>query len=141
MNYKMMQPNLETSFQVDWEWFELRNIDVNSVVRNQLSYKWRQRFENGLQIKEVDYINPDTGEVSRMTNMHEVILSECQWEPDYITRDMPLLQSILRLFLANHNQPMTVAEIARRLERHDSQAILKVLTVGEIKNGILPIIE
>ena len=56
-------------------------------------------------------------------------------------RDMPLLQSILRLFLANHNQPMSVAEIARRLERHDSQAILKVLTAGEIKNGILPIIE
>ena len=141
MNYKMMQPNLDTPFQIDWDWFKQGHIDAKSVVQNQLSYKWRERFDNGLEIKEVDYINPDTGEVSQTTNMHEVILSECQWEPDYITRDMPLLQSILRLFLANNNQPMTVTEIARRLERHDSQVILQVLTVGPIENGIIPIIE
>ena len=140
MNFKAMRPTGDTPFQINWSWFERNNINAQSLVRNQLNYKWRQRFDNGLEIKEVDYINSETGEVFKMDNMREAILAECQWEPDYITRDMPLLQSILRLFLANNNQPMTVVEMARRLERHDSNAILNLLTASKIQNGIIPIL-
>ena len=140
MNFKAMRPTGDTPFQINWSWFERNNINAQSLVRNQLNYKWRQRFDNGLEIKEVDYINSETGEVFKMDNMREAILAECQWEPDYITRDMPLLQSILRLFLANNNQPMTVVEMARRLERHDSNAILNLLTASKIQNGITPIL-
>ena len=140
MNFKAMRPTGDTPFQINWSWFERNNINAQSLVRNQLNYKWRQRFDNGLEIKEVDYINSETGEVFKMDNMREAILAECQWEPDYITRDMPLLQSILRLFLANNNQPMTVVEMARRLERHDSNAILNLLTASKIQNGIIAIL-
>ena len=140
MNFKAMRPTVDTPFEINWSWFERNNINAQSLVRNQLNYKWRQRFDNGLEIKEVDYINSETGEVFKMDNMREAILAECQWEPDYITRDMPLLQSILRLFLANNNQPMTVVEMARRLERHDSNAILNLLTASKIQNGIIPIL-
>lgn len=139
MKFKMMRPTVDTQFQIEWSWFEQNKLDEHSVVRNQLNYKWRQRFDNGLEVQEVDYIDPETGEVFRMNNLHEAILAECQWEPDYITRDMPLSQSILRLFLANNNQPMSVVEMARRLERHDSQAILRVLINSEIQNGIIQV--
>ncbi|MDQ4079037.1 MAG: hypothetical protein M3220_22690 [Chloroflexota bacterium] len=138
MKFRLLRPTIDTPFHIDWDWFERNNISMESVIRNQLSEEYQRRFE-GQEVHEVDYIDPATGEVFRVDNLREAILAEGQWEPDYITRSMPLTQAILRIFLASNNQPLTPVELARRLERHDPEAILRVLTASGVSNGVVPV--
>jgi hypothetical protein len=140
MKFKLRRPTLDTRFHVDWSWFERNNINPESVIRNQLTESYQQRMA-GEEIREVDYIAPDTGEVLRMDNLRETILIEAQWEEGYITSDMPLSQAILRIFLATNNRPMTAREMAQRLERNDPETILRVLTATGVTNGIVPLRE
>ena len=138
MRFKLLRPTVNTTFHVDWSWFERNNLNAQSFIRNQLSNEAQQLFENGLKVREVDYIDPESGEVFRMDNMREMILARCQWEPNYITSDMPLVQSVFRLFLANNNKPMTIIQLAQGLGRHNPQAILRVRTGSGVQNGIVP---
>ncbi len=89
MKFKLRRPTNETLFHVDWSWFERNNLDPQSVIRNQLTESCRQRYE-GREVAEVDHIDPVTGEVFRLDNLREAILAECQWEDDYLSRDLPL---------------------------------------------------
>lgn len=138
MKFKLMRPTLDMPFHIDWGWFERNNMNPASAIRNQLCDEYQARYA-GQEPWEVDYIDPDSGEVLRMDNLREAILSHCRWEPDYITRDMPLAQAIFRLFLASNNTPMTANELARRLERHDPEMILRMLTATEVQNGVVPV--
>lgn len=136
---RIARPTLETRFHVDWSWFERNNINAEKVIRDQLTPKVAERFPPEAAIETVDYVNPQTGEVTRLDSLREAIMSECQWEPLYLTGDIPLVQAVLRVFLANNNQPLTVIEIAQRLERIDPDPILRVLTTGDVQMGIVPL--
>jgi len=39
----------------------------------------------------------------------------CSNTPDFITGELPILESIFRLFLANGNQPLDLEELAKQL--------------------------
>ncbi len=139
MKFKQLRPTVRTPFHIDWSWFERNNFDAEAIVRNQLCDTCRRQFEAGLPVTEVDYIDPETAEVIPMDNLREAILTHCRWEPDYIDGDTPLMQAILRLFLANNNHPLTPAEMGQRLTRRDADAILRVLTASGVQNGIVPV--
>jgi hypothetical protein len=136
---RIARPTPDTRFHVDWSWFERNNLNTEKVIRDQLTHKVAARFPFGEEVPLVDYVNPETGEVVRIDALREAIMSECQFEPHYLTGDIPLIQAVLRVFLANNNQPLTVHEIAQRLERHDPDPILRVLTSGGVQMGIVPI--
>lgn len=139
MKFKLSRPTSDTPLHVDWSWFERNHLNAESIVRNQLCYTCHQRFGDGQEVEQVDYIDPTSGEVFRMDSLRECILTHCQWERDYINGETPLVQAVLRLFLSTNNQPMTVTEIAQRLGRHDGEAILRVLTASGVQNGIVPV--
>jgi hypothetical protein len=135
---RIARPTLETRFHVDWSWFERNHFNAEKVIRDQLTPKVAKRFPVDAPIATVDYVNPQTGEVTPLDALREAIINECQWEPRYLTGDIPLVQAVLRVFLANHNQPLTVIEIAQRLERIDPDPILRVLTSSGVQMGIVP---
>lgn len=135
---RIARPTAETRFHVDWSWFERNHLNIEKVIRDQLTPKVAQRFPADAPIQTLDYVNPQTGEILQIDALREAIMSECQWEPHYLTGDMPLVQAVLRVFLANNNQPLTAIEIAQRLERIDADPILRVLTTGGVQMGIVP---
>jgi hypothetical protein len=137
LKLKLLRPTIETPFHVDWGWFESNHLSAESVIRRQLCEQHQREFE-GHDVEELDYVDSESGEVFRMDNLREATLSHCQWERDYLTHDMPLMQAILRIFLANNNQPLTPVEIVGRLERHDPEAILRLLTASGVNYGIVP---
>ena len=139
MNFKVLRPTSDTPFHVDWGWFERNNLNAESFVRNQLCYSCHQKFADGYPVEEVDYVHPETGEVTRMDSLRESILAHCQFEPSYLNEDTPIAQAILRLFLANGNQPLTPKAMAQRLGRHDTQGIVRLLTASGVQNGVVPV--
>jgi hypothetical protein len=139
MNFKLLRPTTTTPFHIDWSWFERNGLDVQSLIRNQLSEKSAQMLADGEPVEEVDYVDPETGEVFRIDSLRETILAESRWEPDFINDSLPLMQGIFRLFLAENNRPLTATQIAQRLGRHDPNAILRVLTASGVQNGVVPV--
>jgi hypothetical protein len=135
---RIARPTLETRFAIDWSWFERSQINAEKVIRDQLPPAVARRFPEDKSIPIVDYINPETGEVTQIDALREAIMSECQWEPTFITGDIPVVQAVLRMYLANNNQSLTAVEIAQRLGRHDPEVILRVLTGGGVQMGIVP---
>lgn len=133
-----IRPTVETPFHIDWDWFERNDVNEEQVMRDQLTPDVRQEFEEGKVIEEVDWIDPDTGEVFRVDSLREAILSDCQWKPGYITQSTPLITAVFRALLANNNRPMTPVELTQRLGRSTPQTILNILTRGGIKYGIVP---
>jgi len=135
---RIARPTPDTKFHMDWSWFERNHLNAENVIRDQLTPKVAKRFQEGAPIATVDYVDPQTGEVTPLDALREAIMNECQWEPHYLTGDMPLVQAVLRVFLANNNQPLAVTEIAQRLERVDPDPILRVLTSSGVQMGIVP---
>lgn len=137
----LLRPTTETPFVIDWTWFKKHGIDAQLAIRSQLCQQCRREFEQGAPIEEVDWVDPSTGEVFRVESLREHIMAHCQWKPDYITVTTPLVTGIFRALLANNNRPLSSVELAQRLGRTDPETILRVLTRGEIKNGIVPVHE
>ncbi|MBA3530626.1 MAG: hypothetical protein H0T73_01710 [Ardenticatenales bacterium] len=139
MKFKLIRPTLETPFHIDWAWFDRNHLNAESFVRGQLCYSCHQRFEKGLAVEEVDHIDPETGEVIRMDSLRESILAHCQMQPDYLAPDVPVMQAILRVFLANNNQPLTAVGLSQRLRRSDAETLLRLLTASGVQNGVVPV--
>jgi len=55
-----------------------------------------------------------TGEISA-ADLLTTIKDCCSKAPNFITGELPILESIFRLFLANGNQPLDLEELGRQL--------------------------
>jgi hypothetical protein len=64
----------------------------------------------------------------------------CSKREGFITTNMPLLEMMFRLFLANGNLPMTPTELAQQSGR-PAELILRVMTGEQIYRGLRPIVE
>lgn len=138
MKLQLRRPTLETRFHIDWDWFERHGIDPESIIRSQLSDDLRASLANQ-PVEIVDHVDPESGEVIQIDSLRETIMADCQWRPDYLNTDLPLSQALLRIFLANNNQPLTAVAIAQRLGRHDPEAILRLLTSSGVQSGVVPV--
>jgi hypothetical protein len=68
------------------------------------------------------------------------LLTHCSHQQEFLNEHTALTEAIFRLFMANGNVPMTVREIAARLERPPT-TILRTLSGTRVYNGLLPILE
>jgi hypothetical protein len=82
----------------------------------------------------VDYIDPVTAEVTPVDELTLAIRMAAA-DPEFITPQTSITDALFRLFVANGNQPLSVAELGERLAR-PPQTILKMLSGREIYYGL-----
>jgi hypothetical protein len=56
-------------------------------------------------------------------NPFDVIAECCALKPDYIHRQLPLMEMLFRLFLASGNAPLTIEELQLKLQEHYIDAV------------------
>jgi hypothetical protein len=56
-------------------------------------------------------------------NPFDVIAECCAHKPDYIHRQLPLMEMLFRLFLASGNAPLTIEELQLRLQEYYIDAV------------------
>ena len=83
---------------IDLDWYQLNNRSFFTLARECLCSKCRQR----LKVEE--------GEITAAKLM-TTIKNCCSKEPGFITSELPILESIFRLFLANANQPLDLEKV------------------------------
>ena len=108
-------------YHADPSWFEENNLSFEDVVRARMCDTCRARV--GQEVEErAPIFDKSTGrmrfEVQKSTygsDPLKCIREHCGRAKNYIHRDMPTLEAIFRIFLANGNQPMTLEHVREQL--------------------------
>ena len=87
---------------IDLDWYQLNNRSFFTLARECLCPKCRER----LKVEE--------GEIAA-AELLTAIKDCCSKEPDFITGQLSISESIFRHFLANGNQPLELEELGKQL--------------------------
>jgi len=131
------KPTMNTRYQIDYDWWERSDKDLNVFLRSLLCDSHREVFEELAADIQVDSIDPDTGEVREVPGIIHTLISHCSRQDDYITPQTTLVNAIFRLFIANGNATLSINEISRDLNR-PAAMILRMLSGSRVYHGIRP---
>ena len=92
----------ERRWAIDPGWFEGNKRSLLALVRGALCTKCRKRLDSEKKWGSLDDL---------MTTIREC----CSNEADYINGELPIMESVFRLFLANGNQALDLIELGRQL--------------------------
>ena len=110
-------------------------------IQDALCDECRAQFADDYQdLKEIDWVDEHTGEVSRVDPLWHSLRTCCRLKPGYITPNTPVIDAVFRTFLGNGNEPLSINELYERLDRRPPQALLRILTAGSVYMGIRPVV-
>ena len=136
----LLRPTLDTKFHIDYGWWDREKRDLEVYLRSHLCPTHQETFANLDASALVDNVDPDTGEVTRVPGIQNILITHCAQQPDYITRQTTLVNAVFRIFLANGNAPLTAREIGERLGRPPN-LVLRTFSSPRVYKGIRPFIE
>ncbi len=135
----MSRLDINTKFRIDLDYWKNQGRDFHEQLYDELCADCK-RLYTAEDRREVDRIDPKTGEVTRWDAVWECLMDECGHQTGFVSPKMPLTRAILRALLANGNAPMSAAELHKRIGKGTPQIILKELLGPEMENdGIMPL--
>ncbi len=136
----LLRPTLDTKFHIDYGWWDREKRELEIYLRSHLCPKHQEAFANLDASALVDNVDLDTGEVTRVPGIQNILITHCAQQPEYITRQTTLVNAVFRIFLANGNVPLTAREIAERLGRQPN-LVLRTFSSPRVYKGIRPFLE
>jgi hypothetical protein len=140
---KLVRPDINTKFRVDYNWWSDRGRDIRVLIRDQLCSECSARFENYSDSQDIDWVDPSTGEVTVVDGLRYCLRECCSRKDDYVTRATPLATAVFRILVADGDTPMSVAEIHERIGKSDPKTLLRILLGQQMRThyGVRPILE
>jgi hypothetical protein len=92
----------KTCWFIDLGWFQQNNRSISALVKSRLCAKCR---------KQLDAEGKGPTDIELLSMVKDC----CSQAPEFITSQLPILESAFRLFLANGNQPLTLEELGKQL--------------------------
>jgi hypothetical protein len=133
----LIKPTLDTKFHIDYDWWD-RNPgeDLRIYLISHLPSDQRERLSRSEVDAKVDYVDPETGEVLQLDELG-LLLKVASEDPNFINREVSLVDSVFRVMLRNNNTPVSSREL-ESLTGRPATTILKMLSGGRIYKGIRP---
>ena len=134
----LVKPTLKTKFHVDFDWFKAQDSNWRQSLYAFLCKEHQAIYADYQDATIVDIVSPETGEVSQGDGMLYTLIHHCAAQPDFLSSEMPLVDSIFKVFLANQNTSLTSEELA---EKTGKQAVTILQTIGGLRvyKGIRPV--
>ena len=133
------RPTTDTQFHIDHAWWDNSVRDFRLYLRDQLCEECRERFADHQNTENVDWVDPDTGEVHQTDALRECLRTRCANDPEYINERLPLASACFRVFLANNNTPLSPTELNQLLPWLSADRILRTLGGESIYLGLRPV--
>ena len=99
MNEDIAAEQVRPRWFIDLDWFQQNDRSFSALAQSCLCSECRERSK---------------GEISA-ADLLTTIKDCCSKSPGFITTELPILECIFRLFLANGNQPLDLEELGRQL--------------------------
>lgn len=130
--------DVKSKFYIDPRVWERRGRDLRAEVYAALCDECK-RIYSLEEVRQVDHIDPQTGEVTRMDALWECAMEVCAKLPGFIDPKLPLHSAIFRAFLAAGNQPLSAQELYACIKKGSPAVILKALLSPQLaEEGIVP---
>ncbi|OGO17043.1 MAG: hypothetical protein A2Z14_09015 [Chloroflexi bacterium RBG_16_48_8] len=133
----LLRPTLDTKFHIEYGWWDRENRDLEIYLRGHLCAKHQETFAELDANALVNNVDPETGEVTRVPGIQNVLITHCAQQPGYITRQTTMVNAVFKIFLANGNVPLTTREIGERLGRNPN-LVLRTFSSPRVYKGIRP---
>jgi hypothetical protein len=139
---KLVRPDINTKFRVDYDCWTDRNRDIRMLIREQLCSECKAKFGNDAAAQDIDWVDPGTGEVTVVDGLRYALRECCSRRQEYITRSTPLTAAIFRALIANGDTPLSAAEIHAIIGRSDPKTLLRILLGEGMRThyGVRPIL-
>lgn len=134
------QPTLDTPFHIDQTWWEQMGRDLRVELRAHLCAEHRAIYAEHLDSGTIDWVDPRTGEVTRVDGLQHLIREHCSRQPEYLGERVSLVDVVFRVFLANGNRPLNAQQLAQMVGR-SAETILRTLSGRETYKGLRPVVE
>lgn len=135
---RLVRPTLDTRFHIDYDWWKSQSRDLDVFIASQLE-SHDIALDDDEAAREVDWVNPITGEVERISMALYLVRTVVARSPDFITPNTALTEAVFRLLLANGNRPMTAGELLAELGRTgQEQQLLRLLSSPRVYKGLRP---
>lgn len=132
------KPTIDTKFHIDYNWWETSGRSYRLYLLEQLCDECRRRFASHRETETVDWVDPDTGEVTEADALLQCLKSTCAKDPDFIDPRIPLTAAVFRLLLIHDNKPMSPLEMSEVIHWKTPEMILSTLGGRNIFLGIRP---
>lgn len=109
-------------FHIDTDWFEQHGLSFIDIVQTRMCDACRERVGEEIEERQPVFDRASgrmTFEVRRVTygsSALRVIRECCSRKKNFITPDMPTLEAVFRIYLANGNQPMPLGHVREQLQ-------------------------
>lgn len=107
---------------IDLEWYQQQNRSFLSLAWGYLCPKCSGKLK---------------GKNTSVTGLLSKLKNCCAKSKDFITADLPITESIYRLFLANGNQPLNLEELGKRLSQLGNGDTYRITPTPEILRSLL----
>jgi hypothetical protein len=109
-------------YHIDTGWFDQQGLSFLDIVHGRMCDACRERLGEEVEERQPVFDRKSgrmTFEVRQVTygsNALRVVRECCSRKKNFITPDMPTLEAIFRIYLANGNQPMPLAHVREQLQ-------------------------
>ncbi len=134
----LLKPTTKSPFHIDFAWWEKNDRDWRVFLRSLLCAEHQQSLADVAADAQIDWIDPKTAEVQQVDAIRHALMTHCALQPDFLDEHTTVVEAAFRLLLVNGNQPMTAAELAKRLGR-PAETILRTLTGPRVYRGLRPV--
>src|SRR4051812_734892 len=110
-------------FYIDQQWYDTQNLSFHDLVLSRMCETCQARTAAGEEEEERHTVydaktRRASFQVRRVpfaSNPIKRIREDCSAKKGYILPDMPTLEAVFRIYLANGNQPMPLAHVREQL--------------------------
>ncbi len=132
---RFIKPTLDSQYHIDYEWWvHTPGEDLRVYLLTHLPPDLREKAAAAGEGAVMDFIDPATGEITRLDALR-LTLRHAADSPDFINRDIAIVDCIFRVFIKNNNTPLSPRDLSTQTG-HDAQNILRLLSGMRVYKGL-----
>lgn len=135
--FSLVKPTLETPFSIDFDWWKQHDNNWRVFLYSYLCPSHQSSFANAQEDIQVDWVDPETAEVRMVDGLQHVLMTHCARQPEFLSGNSSLVDSVFRVLLAHGNEALTPIELSKAINR-PADTILRTLSGMQVYRGIRP---
>jgi hypothetical protein len=135
--FSLVKPTIKTPFHIDFAWWKENDNNWRVLLHSCLCPEHQITFSNLEEEVKIDFIDPETGEISAIDGLQQILITHCCKQPEFVSGNHAVVDSVFRVLLSHGNEPMTMEQIGSILDR-SPDTILRLLSGPRVFMGIRP---
>ena len=135
--FSLVKPTIQTPFKIDFEWWKTHDHNWRVYLFSFLCAEHQAVFEKVENQLWIDWIDPETAEVTQVDGLQHILMTHCAAQPDFVNSHTTLVDAVFRVLLSNGNNAISPAELSERIGK-SATTILQTLSGPRVYQGIRP---